>query len=103
MPTDLERAMKTTVLKFYHYAKTDKKSKTLTHEEFKSLLHAELPSFLKSPKNAPSVEQMMSNLDTNNDGVFCFEEYVSLVAGLVMACSECYEKHLENPEKQCKK
>lgn len=42
----------------------------------------------------------MKDLDTNGDGQVDFEEFVSLVVGLSIACEQCYKKHMEQSAKK---
>ena len=41
----------------------------------------------------------MKDLDTNGDGEVNFEEFVSLVVGLSIACEQCYQLHLKKGKK----
>lgn len=36
----------------------------------------------------------MKDLDTNGDGQVDFEEFVSLVVGLSIACEQCYQMQM---------
>lgn len=36
----------------------------------------------------------MKDLDTNGDGQVDFEEFVSLVVGLSIACEQCYQTQM---------
>jgi len=42
----------------------------------------------------------MRDLDTNGDGQVDFEEFVSLVVGLSIACEQCYQMHLKKTGKK---
>lgn len=54
-----------------------------------------LPPFLQSQKDPGTVDKIMRDLDTNRDGEVSFEEFVSLVVGLSIACEQCYQLHLK--------
>lgn len=40
----------------------------------------------------------MKDLDANGDGEVNFEEFVSLVVGLSIACEACYRMQLKNTQ-----
>lgn len=42
----------------------------------------------------------MKDLDTNSDGQVDFEEFVSLVVGLSIACEQCYQLRMKNATKK---
>lgn len=50
---------------------------------------------LQSQKDPATVDKIMKDLDTNGDGEVNFEEFVSLVVGLSIACEQCYQMHLK--------
>ena len=50
-----------------------------------------LPLPLQSQKDPAAVDKIMKDLDTNGDGQVDFEEFVSLVVGLSIACEQCYK------------
>ncbi|KAL2084207.1 hypothetical protein ACEWY4_019725 [Coilia grayii] len=99
MPSDLETAMETMIKVFHKYASKDGNSGTLTRSELKTLMESELAGFLKSQKDPGAVDRIMKDLDTNGDNEVDFEEFVSLVVGLSIACEQCYQMHM----KKCKK
>lgn len=49
----------------------------------------------QSQKDPGTVDKIMRDLDTNRDGEVSFEEFVSLVVGLSIACEQCYQLHLK--------
>lgn len=53
-----------------------------------------LPYPVQSQKDPATVDRIMRDLDTNGDGQVSFEEFVSLVVGLSIACEQCYKAHL---------
>uniref|UniRef100_A0A9J7ZG16 Protein S100 n=1 Tax=Cyprinus carpio carpio TaxID=630221 RepID=A0A9J7ZG16_CYPCA len=85
MPSDLERAMETLITVFHRYAS----------KELKMLMEAELASFLKSQKDPAAIDKLMKDLDANSDGEVNFEEFVSLVVGLSIACEQIYKIHMK--------
>ncbi|XP_051577152.1 protein S100-A1-like [Myxocyprinus asiaticus] len=91
MPSDLERAMETMIVVFHRYAGREGISTTLSRRELKQLMETELSSFLKSQKDAAAVDKIMKDLDANGDGEVNFEEFVSLVVGLSIACEQIYQ------------
>ncbi|KAK3551552.1 hypothetical protein QTP70_019812 [Hemibagrus guttatus] len=96
MPSDLERAMEMLITVFHRYAGKEGNSTTLSRRELRQLMEAELSTFLKSQKDPATVDKIMKDLDTNGDGEVNFEEFVSLVVGLSIACEQCYQLHLKS-------
>ncbi|CAL8294990.1 unnamed protein product [Merluccius merluccius] len=94
MPSELEKAMESLIMVFHNYASREGKTGTLNRRELKELMENELSSFLMSQKDPAAVDKIMKDLDTNGDGQVTFEEFVSLVVGLSVACEQCYKMHL---------
>ncbi|KAJ8290004.1 hypothetical protein GJAV_G00007640 [Gymnothorax javanicus] len=94
MPSDLERAMESLITVFHRYASKDGNTASLTRSEVKELMETELSGFLKCQKDPAAVDNIMKGLDSNSDGVVDFEEFVSLITGLSIACEQCYQMHL---------
>ncbi|XP_012684364.1 protein S100-A10a [Clupea harengus] len=95
MPSDLEKAMESMIMVFHKYASKEGVSNTLSRKELKDLMENELAGFLKSQKDPATVDKIMKDLDANGDGQVSFEEFVSLVVGLSIACEQCYQMHLK--------
>ncbi|XP_059206015.1 protein S100-A10a [Centropristis striata] len=95
MPSELETAMESLIKVFHRYATQEGKTRTLNRKELRELMENELSNFLKSQKDPAAVDRIMKDLDTNNDGQVDFEEFVSLVVGLSIACEQCYQVHLK--------
>uniref|UniRef100_A0A671LNF4 Protein S100 n=1 Tax=Sinocyclocheilus anshuiensis TaxID=1608454 RepID=A0A671LNF4_9TELE len=94
MPSDLERAMETLITVFHRYAsKESGNASTLNRRELKLLMETELANFMKSQKDPAAVDRIMRDLDANGDGEVDFEEFVSLVVGLSIACEQIYKMH----------
>ncbi|XP_066539002.1 protein S100-A10b [Hoplias malabaricus] len=91
MPSDLERAMETLITVFHRYADKEGNCNTLSRRELRQLMETELSSFLKSQKDPATVDKIMKDLDANGDGEVNFEEFVSLVVGLSIACEQLYQ------------
>ncbi|KAL4624841.1 protein S100-A1-like [Arapaima gigas] len=100
MPSDLERAMETLIVVFHRYASKEGCSTSLSRRELKDLMEKELSGFLKSQKDPAAVDRIMRDLDTNGDGEVNFEEFVSLVVGLSIACEQCYQVHLQKQQQK---
>ncbi|KAJ3609773.1 hypothetical protein NHX12_024283 [Muraenolepis orangiensis] len=94
MPSELEKAMESLITVFHRYASQDNKNGTLSRRELISLMEHELSGFLKSQKDPAAVDKIMKDLDTNGDGQVDFEEFVSLVVGLSIACEQCYKMQM---------
>ncbi len=50
-----------------------------------------LSLLLQSQKDPAAVDRIMKDLDSNGDGEVNFEEFVSLVVGLSIACEQLYQ------------
>ncbi|KAG5264396.1 hypothetical protein AALO_G00253330 [Alosa alosa] len=95
MPSDLEKAMESMIMVFHKYASKEGDNNSLSRRELKDLMENELSGFLMSQKDPATVDKIMKDLDTNGDGQVSFEEFVSLVVGLSIACEQCYQMHLK--------
>ncbi|KAM6959019.1 protein S100-A10a [Aplochiton taeniatus] len=100
MPSELERAMESLITVFHRYASKDGSTNTLSRRELRDLMDNELSGFLKSQKDPAAVDKIMKDLDANGDGQVSFEEFVSLVVGLSIACEQCYQMHLKKVGKK---
>ncbi|KAM7373345.1 hypothetical protein PAMP_008204 [Pampus punctatissimus] len=100
MPSELETAMESLIKVFHRYASKDGKTGTLDRRELRELMENELSNFLRSQKDPAAVDKIMKDLDTNGDGQVDFEEFVSLVVGLSIACEHCYQMHMKKAAKK---
>ncbi|KAM9489498.1 ictacalcin-like [Clarias gariepinus] len=95
-PTDimskLPQAMTMLIDVFYKYSGKEGDKFTLSKGELKDLLNTELGNPAKSASNQAQVEKIFKDLDANADGVVDFQEYVTLVACITMACNEFFDK-----------
>ncbi|NP_001005961.1 protein S100-A10a [Danio rerio] len=98
MPSELETAMESLIMVFHRYAGKEGRSGTLTRRELRILMENELSGFLKSQKDPTFVDRIMKDLDANGDGEVDFEEFVSLVLGLSIACEACYRVDLRKSQ-----
>ncbi|KAL6099612.1 protein S100-A1-like [Spinachia spinachia] len=99
MPSELETAMESLIKVFHRYANKDGKCFTLSRRELRELMENELSTFLKSQKDPAAVDKIMKDLDSNCDGKVDFEEFVSLVVGLSIACEQCYQREMQMGKK----
>ncbi|XP_068431467.1 protein S100-A1-like [Clinocottus analis] len=100
MPSELETAMESLINVFHRYAiKTGKDGFALTRRQLKELMENELCTFLQSQKDPAAVDKIMKDLDSNCDGHVDFEEFVSLVVGLSIACEHCYQNKMMQAKK----
>uniref|UniRef100_A0A8C8MKW9 Protein S100 n=2 Tax=Oncorhynchus tshawytscha TaxID=74940 RepID=A0A8C8MKW9_ONCTS len=95
MPSELERSMESLIMVFHLYSEKDGDGNTLSKKELKELMKTELASFLKSQKDPAAIDTIMKDLDQNGDGKVSFEEFVSLVVGLSIACEQIYQLHTQ--------
>ncbi|XP_020495874.1 protein S100-A10a [Labrus bergylta] len=100
MPSELESAMESLIKVFHKYASKEGQKATLSRRELRELMESELSNFLMSQKDPAAVDKIMKDLDTNGDGQVDFEEFVSLVVGLSIACEQCYQMHMKKMAKQ---
>ncbi|KAK5883452.1 hypothetical protein CesoFtcFv8_019781 [Champsocephalus esox] len=100
MPSELETAMESLIKVFHRYASKDGRSGTLSRRELRELMENELSNFLLSQKDPAAIDKIMKDLDTNGDGQVDFEEFVSLVVGLSIACEQCYQMHMKKQGKK---
>lgn len=89
--------METLITVFHRYADTEGSKASLSRKELKLLMETELSSFLKSQKDPAAIDRIMKDLDSNGDGEVNFEEFVSLVVGLSIACEQIYQMHKQKP------
>lgn len=54
--------------------------------------------FPQSQKDPTTIDRIMKDLDANGDGEVNFEEFVSLVVGLSIACEACYRMQLKKTQ-----
>ncbi|XP_076419664.1 protein S100-A10-like [Peromyscus maniculatus bairdii] len=99
MPSQMEHAMETTMLTFHRFA-GDKDY--LTKEDLRLLMEREFPGFLENQKDPLAVEKIMKDLDQCRDGkvgfqnfFFFFLNFLSLVAGLIIACNDYFVVHMK--------
>ncbi|KAM8870231.1 protein S100-A10b [Spinachia spinachia] len=98
--TELEKCMESLITIFHRYADEDGDKKSLSKKELKKLIETELPTFLKSQKNPKVVEQIRKDLDQNGDAMVDFEEFLSLIVGLSIACEQCFMLHEQKKGKK---
>nr|XP_040021056.1 protein S100-A10b [Gasterosteus aculeatus aculeatus] len=98
--TELEKCMESLITIFHRYADADGDGKSLSKKELNKLVETELPTFLKSQKNPKVVEQIRKDLDQNGDDKVDFEEFLSLIVGLSIACEKCFMLHEQKKGKK---
>ena len=92
--------METLITVFHRYSGAEGNSSTLSRRALQQLMENELASFLKSQKDPAAVDKIMKDLDANGDGEGNFEEFVSLVVGLSIACEQLYQKQMKAAAKK---
>lgn len=92
--------MESLITVFHRYASREGRNGTLSRRELRELMENELSNFLRSQKDPAAVDKIMKDLDTNCDGQVDFEEFVSLVVGLSIACEQCYQMHMRKMSKK---
>ncbi|XP_074991781.1 protein S100-Z-like [Calonectris borealis] len=92
MSTPLEDAMDTLIRFFHHYSGKGGDRYKLSKGELKELLISKLTDFLSDPF---LVDKIMKDLDSNKDNEVDFNEFIILVAALIVTCSGFFEEHLK--------
>uniref|UniRef100_A0A3Q4GJ78 Protein S100 n=1 Tax=Neolamprologus brichardi TaxID=32507 RepID=A0A3Q4GJ78_NEOBR len=89
--TTLENAMQLMIQTFHKYSGNEGDKYTLSKVELKEMLTKELGSYLgRRCKCRLSVEKIMGDLDSNNDGEVDFTEFIILVGALTVACNDFF-------------
>ncbi|KAK9513833.1 hypothetical protein VZT92_027336 [Zoarces viviparus] len=91
--TELENCMESLITIFHRYADEDGDGMTLSKKEVNKLMTTELPTFLKTQNDPKAVEKIRKDLDQNGDDKVDFQEFLSLVVGLSMACEKIFMIH----------
>ncbi|XP_025022996.1 protein S100-A3-like [Python bivittatus] len=76
----LEQALGEVVCTFQRYCRKEGDRNTLSKAELRSLLQNELPSLQTLQIKGRAFEEMLTLLDTDQDGEVNFEEYIRFVA-----------------------
>ncbi|ERE88009.1 EF-HAND 2 containing protein [Cricetulus griseus] len=97
MPSQMEHAMETMMLTFHRFA-GDKDY--LTKEDLRVLMEREFPGFLENQKDPLAVDKIMKDLDQCRDGKVGFQSFLSLVAGLIIACNDYFVVHMKQKGKK---
>uniref|UniRef100_UPI00358F4FA7 protein S100-A1-like n=1 Tax=Myxine glutinosa TaxID=7769 RepID=UPI00358F4FA7 len=100
MASRLESAMETLISVFHSYSGKEGDKYKLNTSELKLLLQNELKGFTKKQKDPKFLDDLMLKLDENKDGEVDFNEYVSLVASLTIACNDFFEEYLKKTEQK---
>ncbi|KAM9489115.1 ictacalcin-like [Clarias gariepinus] len=90
--SQLMQAMAMLIDVFYKYSGKEGDKCTLSKGELKELINTEMGDPGKSASNQAQVEKIFKDLDANADGVVDFQEYVTLVACITMACNEFFSE-----------
>ncbi|KAI6058567.1 protein S100-Z [Mergus octosetaceus] len=95
MSTPLEDAMNTLIRIFHHYSGKEGDRYKLSKAELKELLASELTDFLSGQNDPLLVDKIMKDLDSNKDNEVDFNEFMTLVAALTVACNDFFEEQLK--------
>ncbi|NXI72113.1 S100Z protein, partial [Anseranas semipalmata] len=98
MSTPLEDAMNTLIGIFHHYSGKEGDRYKLSRVELKELLTSELTDFLSGQNDPLLVDKIMKDLDSNKDNEVDFNEFMTLVAALTVACNDFFEEQLKKEE-----
>ncbi|XP_031413120.1 protein S100-Z isoform X1 [Meleagris gallopavo] len=95
MSTPLEDAMNTFIRIFHHYSGKEGDRYKLSKRELKELLTRELTDFLSGQNDPHLFDKIMNDLDSNKDNEVDFNEFMTLVATLTVACNDFFEEQLQ--------
>ncbi|KAF1552465.1 hypothetical protein FQV10_0011731, partial [Eudyptes schlegeli] len=95
MSTPLEDAMDTLIKIFHHYSGKEGDRYKLSEGELKELVTSKLTNFLSGQKDPLLIDKIMKDLDSNKDNEVDFNEFVILVAALIVACNDFFEEQLK--------
>ncbi|TNN77999.1 Protein S100-A10 [Liparis tanakae] len=98
--TELENCMESLITIFHRYADEDGDGQTLSKKELSKLIETELPAFLKAQNNPKVVDEIRKDLDQNGDSKVDFQEFLTLVVGLSIACEKCFVLHSQKKGKK---
>ncbi|XP_026579139.1 protein S100-G-like [Pseudonaja textilis] len=76
----LEQALGEVVCTFQRYCRKEGDRNTLSKNQLRSLLQTEMPSLQTLQIKGQALEEMLTLLDTDQDGEVTFEEYIRFVA-----------------------
>ncbi|XP_042536738.1 protein S100-A10-like [Dipodomys spectabilis] len=93
MPSQMEHAMETIMFTFHKYA-GDKGY--LVKEGRRVLMDKEFPGFL----DLLAMDKIMKDLDQCRDGKVGFQSFFSLIAGLTIACHDCFVVHMKQKRRK---
>ncbi|KAF1404694.1 hypothetical protein FQV23_0005007, partial [Spheniscus humboldti] len=95
MSTPLEDAMDILIKIFHRYSGKEGDRYKLSKGELKELLTSKLSNFLSGQKDPLLIDKIMKDLDSNKDNEVDFNEFVILVAALIVACNDFFEEQLK--------
>ncbi|KAM9368514.1 protein S100-A4-like [Phaethornis superciliosus] len=94
MASPLEQSLAVMVSTFHKYSGKEGDKYKLSKTELKEMLMKELPSFSVSRQTSEaSLQQLMSNLDSNSDSEVDFQEYVTFLACMAMMCNDFFQDY----------
>ncbi|XP_062940967.1 protein S100-A11-like [Cynocephalus volans] len=96
-PTETEQCTESLIAVFQRYAGEDGNNFKLFKSEFPSFMNIELAAFTKNQKDPRVLDCMMNKLDLNSDGQLDFQEFLSIIAGLAVACHDSFMKTTLRP------
>ncbi|XP_068822805.1 protein S100-Z [Capricornis sumatraensis] len=99
MPTQLEIATDIMIRTFHRHSCREGDRFKLSKGELKILLQRELTEFLSCQKDPELVDKMMQDLDANKDNEVDFNEFVVMVAALMVACNDYFVEQLKKKGK----
>ncbi|XP_007946781.1 protein S100-A12-like [Orycteropus afer afer] len=90
--TKLEDHMEGVINVFHQYSVRVGHFDTLSKGELKQLITKELANTLKNTKDQATIDKIFQELDVNRDGQVSFEEFVTLVARVMVTAHENIHK-----------
>ncbi|XP_039612788.1 protein S100-B [Polypterus senegalus] len=91
--SDLETCLITTIETFHKYSGKEGDKHKLKKSELKDLINNELSGFLGQIKDQATVDHLMETLDADGDSECDFQEFMTFIAMVTIACHEFFEHH----------
>ncbi|XP_067842964.1 protein S100-B-like [Heptranchias perlo] len=88
--SDLENAMATIIETFHKYSGKEGDKLKLKNVELKELINNELTNFIGDIKDQGSVDKLMANLDSDCDAECNFQEFITFISVVTIACHEFF-------------
>uniref|UniRef100_UPI00358DFE32 protein S100-A1-like n=1 Tax=Myxine glutinosa TaxID=7769 RepID=UPI00358DFE32 len=93
MATNLDKALETIISTFHGYSRLQDGRRIISPEDLEDLLHSHLPT-LSLLRDREKMNQLLQRLQKDGETGLDFQAFYTLIVGLIFACNECYEDHV---------